>query len=149
MPTNARTPAAILGHQTAAWNAADIDAILQDFAPDAVLTSASGQTLSGIPAIRQSLTSFFSAFAQIRLTLHSLVAQDDTAACEWEFSCRHRLTGNTARLPASVFITCQKWQNHPLARILRHRPIQSAIGAEVDFGKTNLHARILHELQKP
>ena len=106
MPTSARTPAAILEHQTAAWNAADIDAILQDFAPDAVLTSASGQTLSGIPAIRQSLTSFFSAFAQIRLTLHSLVAQDDTAACEWEFSCRHRLTGNSARLPASVFITC-------------------------------------------
>ncbi len=106
MPTNARTPAAILEHQTAAWNAADIDAILQDFASDAVLTSASGQTLSGIPAIRQSLTSFFSAFAQIRLTLRSLVAQDDTAACEWEFFCRHRLTGNTARLPASVFITC-------------------------------------------
>ena len=45
MPTSARTPAAILEHQTVAWNAADIDAILQDFAPDAVLTSASGQTL--------------------------------------------------------------------------------------------------------
>ena len=63
MPANYRTPAAILEHQTAAWNAADVDAILQDFAPDAVLTSASGQTLSGIPAIRQSLTAFFSAFA--------------------------------------------------------------------------------------
>lgn len=100
------TPATILNHQTAAWNAADVEAILQDFAPDAVLTSASGQTLSGIPAIRQSLTSFFSAFAQIRLEVRSLVAHGDTAACEWDFSCRHRLTGNAARLPASVFITC-------------------------------------------
>ncbi len=107
MPTNARTPADILAHQTAAWNAADVGAILQDFAPDAVLTSASGQTLSGIPAIRQSLMSFFGAFAQIRLTVRALVAQGDTAACEWEFSCRHRLTGNTAQLPASVFITCR------------------------------------------
>ena len=107
MPTNARTPAAILEHQTAAWNAADTDAILQDFAPDAVLTSASGQTLSGIPAIRQSLTSFFSAFAQIRLTLRSLVAQDDTAGLRVGILCRHRLTGNSARLPASVFITCK------------------------------------------
>ena len=106
MPTIPRTPTEVLEHQTAAWNAADVDAILQDFAPDAVLTSASGQTLSGIPAIRQSLTAFFSAFAQIRLTVRSLVAQGDTAACEWEFSCRHRLTGNAARLPASVFITC-------------------------------------------
>ena len=107
MPANPRAPAAILEHQTAAWNAADIDAILQDFAPDAVLTSASGQTLSGIPAIRQSLTSFFSVFADIRLTLRSLVAQGDTAAWEWEFSCRHRMTGNTAHLPTSVFITCK------------------------------------------
>ena len=106
MPANGRTPADILAHQTAAWKAADVDAILQDFAPAAVLTSASGQTLSGIPAIRQSLMSFFGAFAQIRLTVRSLVAQDNTAACEWEFSCRHRLTGNAARLPASVFITC-------------------------------------------
>ncbi len=106
MPTDPCTSAAILEHQTAAWNAANIDAILHDFASDAVLTSASGQTLSGIPAIRQSLTSFFSAFAQIRLTVRALVAHGDTAACEWEFSCRHRLTGNTARLPASVFITC-------------------------------------------
>ena len=107
MPTDPRTPAAILEHQTAAWNAADVDAILQDFASDAVLTSASGQTLTGIPAIRQSLTSFFSAFAQIRLEVRALVTQSDTAACEWEFSCRHRLTGNAARLPASVFITCR------------------------------------------
>ncbi|MCY4436202.1 MAG: nuclear transport factor 2 family protein [Chloroflexi bacterium] len=106
MTTTAETPADILEHQTAAWNAADVDAILQDFAPDAVLTNASGQTLSGIPAIRQSLTAFFSAFAQVRLTVRALVAQGDTAACEWEFSCRHRLTGNAARLPASVFITC-------------------------------------------
>ena len=106
MPPNPPTPAAILEHQTAAWNAANIDAILRDFAPDAVLTGASGQTLSGIPAIRQSLTAFFSAFAQIRLEVRSLVMQGDTAACEWEFSCRHRLTGNTVRLPASVFITC-------------------------------------------
>ena len=106
MTTTAETPDAILEHQTAAWNAADIDAILHDFAPDAVLTNASGQTLSGIPAIRQSLTAFFSAFAQVRLTVRALVAQGETAACEWEFSCRHRLTGNAARLPASVFITC-------------------------------------------
>ena len=104
MPTP--TPAQILERQTAAWNAADIDAILQDFAPDAVLTGASGQMLSGLPAIRQSLTAFFSAFAQIRLTLRAVVAQGDTAACEWEFSCRHRATGNAARLPASVFIAC-------------------------------------------
>ena len=107
MPTDPPTPAAILEHQTAAWNAADVEAILQDFAPDAMLTSASGQTLSGIPAIRQSLTAFFGAFAQIRLEVRSLVAHGDTAACEWEFSCRHRLTGNAARLPASVFITCR------------------------------------------
>lgn len=101
------SPAEILQHQTAAWNAADIDAILQDFAPDAVLTNASGQTLSGTPAIRLSLTAFFGAFAQIRLTVRAIVAQGNTAACEWEFSCRHRLTGNAARLPASVFITCR------------------------------------------
>lgn len=107
MPANTHSPSQILQHQTAAWNAADVDAILQDFAPDAVLTSASGQTLSGIPAIRQSLTAFFEAFAQIRLTVRALVAQGDTAACEWEFSCRHRLTGNAARLPASVFIACR------------------------------------------
>ena len=106
MPTVPPTPADILEHQTAAWNAADVDAILRDFAPDAVLTNASGQRLSGIPAIRQSLTAFFGAFAQIRLEVRSLVMQGDTAACEWEFSCRHRLTGNTARLTASVFITC-------------------------------------------
>ena len=51
MTPNPRTPAAILEHQTAAWNAADVEAILQDFAPDAVLTNASGasgQTLSGL-----------------------------------------------------------------------------------------------------
>ena len=106
MTTNLRTPTAILKHQTDAWNAADVEAILQDFAPDAMLTSASGQTLSGIPAIRQSLTAFFGAFAQMRLEVRTLLAHGNTAACEWEFSCRHRLTGNTARLPASVFITC-------------------------------------------
>lgn len=107
MPTDPCTPPAILERQTAAWNAADVEAILRDFAPGAVLTSASGQTLSGIPAIRQSLAAFFGAFAQIRLEVRALVAQGDTAACEWEFSCRHRRTGNAARLPASVFITCR------------------------------------------
>ena len=101
------TPAQILERQTAAWNAGDVEAILQDFAPDALLRSASGQTLSGIPAIRQSLTAFFSAFDQIRLTLRAVVAQSESAACEWDFSCRHRATGNPARLPASVFITCR------------------------------------------
>ena len=106
MPTPVPTPAQILERQTAAWNAGDIEAILRDFAPDAMLPGASGQTLSGLPAIRQSLTAFFSAFAQIRLTLRAVVAQGESAACEWEFSCRHRATGNPARLPASVFITC-------------------------------------------
>ena len=131
MPTNARTPAAILEHQTAAWNAADIDAILQDFAPDAVLTSASGQTLSGIPAIRQSLTAFFSAFAQIRLTLRSLVAQDDTAACEWEFLMPPPPHRQRRPPPRQRLHHLPQQQNHPLARILRHRPIQSATGTEV------------------
>jgi uncharacterized protein (TIGR02246 family) len=90
-PTNserreeAMTRAAILAAlnaQTRAWEAGDLDALLADFAPDAVLL-APATYLSGTDAIRTSFASYLATHSVRRIDLTRVVIDGDAGALEW------------------------------------------------------------------
>lgn len=72
--------AAVEAH-VAAFNAKDVDAVVEGFADDAVFT-AGEDLLVGRRALRAFFTDAFGAHVEARLELRRALVQGETAACE-------------------------------------------------------------------
>ena len=72
---------AVVDAHLAAFNAADLMAVMDGFAEDAVL-SVGDQTVIGARAIRALFADSFASPVSAELTLHRAVVDGDTIACE-------------------------------------------------------------------
>lgn len=72
---------AVVDAHVAAFNAADLVAVMDGFADDAVL-SVGDQTVIGARAIRSLFADSFASPVTAELTLHRAVVEGDTIACE-------------------------------------------------------------------
>jgi uncharacterized protein (TIGR02246 family) len=84
----ARTPAEIGRLFMEAFNAHDVDALVELYETDAVLVPQAGQRATGRKEIREGLTGFVSAFNSIELSAQGIVEQGDTALIYPVFTLR-------------------------------------------------------------
>jgi len=71
--------------QARAWERADLDAIVADFAPDGVLCSPGGRW-QGQEEVHVAAATFFAAAADIRVTVTRALLDGDQGAAEWTWS---------------------------------------------------------------
>ncbi len=76
---------ALVERQARAWERADIDAIVADFAPDGVLCSPGGRW-QGPEEVRAAAAAFFAEATDIRVTVTRALLDGDQGAAEWTWS---------------------------------------------------------------
>jgi uncharacterized protein (TIGR02246 family) len=82
----------LVERQAAAWERADLDAIVADFAPDALFISPGGRW-QGPAAIRGAAKAFFDSVGQVQVTITRVLNDGQQGAAEWTWSEQRRSTG--------------------------------------------------------
>jgi ketosteroid isomerase-like protein len=78
----ARTPQEIFEHHVTALNAGDVDAIVDDYAEDAVLITPQG-ALHGRPAIREAFTGLLGELPEATVDVYTRIYEGDVLFIEW------------------------------------------------------------------
>ena len=76
---------ALIERQARAWEQADADTAVADFAPHGVLISPSGRW-RGHVAIRAAMAAFFETVDQVKVTVTRVLLDGDQGAVEWTWS---------------------------------------------------------------
>ena len=71
--------------QARAWERADVEAIVNEFAEDGALISPGGRW-QGHEAVRSTVSSFFAEASDVQITITRVVADGDQGALEWTWS---------------------------------------------------------------
>jgi uncharacterized protein (TIGR02246 family) len=82
----------LVQRQANAWEQADIEAIVADFAPDGLFISPGGRW-KGHEAIREAAASFFASVMDIECKVTRVLLDGDQGAAEWTWSETSRKTG--------------------------------------------------------
>jgi uncharacterized protein (TIGR02246 family) len=77
-----------------AWMERDLDAIVADFATDAVLEAPGGQRIVGREAIRANAQKWLDLLSQVTIDVTRVIAAGDEAAVEWTWTEIHRSDGS-------------------------------------------------------
>lgn len=111
---------AVVDAHLAAFNAADLMAVMDGFADDAVL-SMGDQTVIGARAIRTLFADSFASPVAAELTLHRAVVDGDTIACE--LTEQLTVEGATHTIDVAAFYTVRQGQ---LVRVRIYRDLPPA-----------------------
>jgi uncharacterized protein (TIGR02246 family) len=84
---------ALIERQARAWEQADAEAIVADYAPDATFISPGGR-LQGHQAIRAAAEAFFAAATGVEVTITRMLLDGSQGAVEWIWSETNRADGN-------------------------------------------------------
>ena len=85
----------IFEHHVGAVGAGDLDALLEDYAEDAIVITRQG-TVRGRPAIREAFTGMLGQIPDAKFDMHTQVFADDVLLVEWSAA------GSRARIPDGV-----------------------------------------------
>jgi len=83
----------LVERQAKAWEAADVDAALADFASDALFISPGG-CWQGQAAIRTAINAFFADAGEVKVQIRRVFVDDNQGAAEWTWSERRYADGN-------------------------------------------------------
>ncbi|QIB65283.1 SgcJ/EcaC family oxidoreductase [Kineobactrum salinum] len=78
----AQPPLEVAQQMVAAWEAVDLDRVVELFAEDGVLHSMMGEPVVGRAAIRSRLGPMFAGIEQLELSLRNVVVRDNTVFLE-------------------------------------------------------------------
>ncbi len=85
---------ALVERQARAWERADVDGIVADFAPDVLFISPGGRW-QGRQAVRGAAEAFFSAATDVRVVVTRVLLDGDHGAVEWTWSETSRADGHS------------------------------------------------------
>jgi steroid delta-isomerase-like uncharacterized protein len=85
--------------QVEAWNAHDSSGVGAAFAPDATLSDAGGETLTGRDAIEARANGYIDAFPDLQFEIRAIGVDGNRYAMEWRASGTN--TGSLAGMPAT------------------------------------------------
>jgi uncharacterized protein (TIGR02246 family) len=97
--------AELVARQARAWEEQDVEAILDDFHPDAVF-AAPGMMLQGHDQIGEGAQDYFDRFDEIEVRV-TLIVEDPSGlrgAVEWHLSARDRATGQREGTPDAIIV---------------------------------------------
>jgi uncharacterized protein (TIGR02246 family) len=80
----------LIARHDAAWNAQDLDAIMQCYTPDIVFTNYNaGESASGAAAVREHLAGIFADWPDLRFSGRRLNVSEAFAVSEWTATATH------------------------------------------------------------
>jgi uncharacterized protein (TIGR02246 family) len=80
-----------------AFNGGDLDALVDLYEPDAVMTRSSGPVIAGRDAIRQAFTAFLASRPQMEATTRKVISTGEIALCYGDWSLRGANADGTPR----------------------------------------------------
>lgn len=83
---------ALVLRQAHAWSSGDLDAIVGDFAPDALFISPGGRW-QGEAAIRAAAAAFFAEVSEVSIEVTRVLVDGEMGAVEWRWSETGRADG--------------------------------------------------------
>lgn len=84
--------AEIVTRQARAWENADAEAIVADFATDATFILP-GSTFDGKQAIQTAAQDYFDQFTETKIKIKRIIADDNQGAVEWDWTDKNKQTG--------------------------------------------------------
>jgi uncharacterized protein (TIGR02246 family) len=85
---------AMVERRARAWEQRDLEGILADFAPDAVLVAPGGVRVEGIDALRANARRALGSLSEVRIDVSRVLLDGDEGAVEWTWSEVHREDGS-------------------------------------------------------
>jgi uncharacterized protein (TIGR02246 family) len=92
--------------QALAWETEDVSSIVRDFAPNAIF-KAGDSTFQGVEAIKKSAEDYFREFTEIKITIKRIIINANQGAIEWDWSDRHRKTGQVSQAEDAIIFELQ------------------------------------------
>lgn len=86
----------LVERQANAWETADSDKIIADFAEDSLFI-VPGSTLKGHQEIKEAAESYFAEFTETQVTIKRIIANGNEVAVEWSWSEKNKKTGETSK----------------------------------------------------
>jgi uncharacterized protein (TIGR02246 family) len=93
----------LVERQASAWEAADSEGIIADFA-EASAFVVSGSTFRGKQEIKEAAEEYFAEFTDTQIMIQRLIANGNEAAVEWTWRDKKRETGETSYAEDAIII---------------------------------------------
>jgi uncharacterized protein (TIGR02246 family) len=104
MIMNRQEANSLVQRQAHAWEQANPDAVIADFAPDGILISPGGQW-GGPDALRNGIESFFAESTDIKIDITRVLIDGDQGAVEWTWSETKKSTGRRHTVHDAIIFT--------------------------------------------
>jgi uncharacterized protein (TIGR02246 family) len=91
----------LVERQANAWETANIEKLLADFAEDSVFV-VPGSIYRGKQQIKQAAESYFRQFTDTKVTIKRVIVQGDEGAVEWTWSEKNKETGEKAQADDAI-----------------------------------------------
>ncbi|MBE9128273.1 MULTISPECIES: nuclear transport factor 2 family protein [unclassified Coleofasciculus] len=91
----------LVERQANAWETADSDKIVADFADDSLFI-VPGSTFRGKPEIKKAAADYFAEFTETQVTLKRLIISGNEGAVEWNWQDKNRKTGEKSQAEDAI-----------------------------------------------
>lgn len=91
----------LVERQANAWETADSDKIIADFAEDCLFV-VPGSTLRGQQEIKEAAESYFAEFTDTQVTIKRIIANENEGAVEWDWREKNKKTGETSKAEDAI-----------------------------------------------
>ncbi|HBL62139.1 MAG TPA: nuclear transport factor 2 family protein [Cyanobacteria bacterium UBA8803] len=99
----------ILERQANAWETANSDQIIADFAEDGLFIIP-GATFRGKLQIKETAESYFAQFTGTKVTIKRIIAQGNEGAVEWSWSEKNKKTGEESQAEDAIIFELEGGQ---------------------------------------
>jgi steroid delta-isomerase-like uncharacterized protein len=107
-----------------AFNAHDIEAVVNCFTDDAIITSGDGSRSEGAAGVREAFEWYFATFPDARCELKRACGSEGTGAVESVFTGTHRGTERTVRMVGAEVLTIRDGKINELSEYHFNAPVQ-------------------------
>jgi uncharacterized protein (TIGR02246 family) len=91
----------LVERQANAWETADIDKVLADFAEDSLFV-VPGSTFRGKQQIKASAHDYFAEFTDTKVTIKRIISNGNQVAVEWTWSDKNKKNGKTSKAEDAI-----------------------------------------------
>jgi len=97
----------LVERQASAWETADSDKIIADFADNSLFV-VPGSQCRGKEEIKAAAESYFAEFADTKVTIKRIIVNGDQAAVEWTWSEKNKETGKTSQAEDAIIFELEE-----------------------------------------
>ncbi len=97
----------LVERQASAWEAADSERIIADFA-EASIFVVPGSTFRGRQAIKEAAEGYFAEFTDTQIEIDRIIANGNEVAVEWTWRDKQRETGETSYAEDAIIIELEE-----------------------------------------